>query len=83
MMFREFCPTHMKNIIKEKPKQKSIPNDPLNIMFAITQSINKHVQGTYPYLSLAESLSRMVNTRQQKKSYWWSNRGGLNRRRAS
>ena len=65
MKFKEFCLSQMKNIIKEHPKYDSILNNPLKLMYAIAQSIHEPIRATHPYLSLTESLERMMNTRQQ------------------
>ena len=67
MIFKEFVPIHMQNIIKEKPKYDSIINDHLKLMYRISQSMNEPIQATYPYLSLAEYITIMMNTRQRDK----------------
>ena len=67
MIFKELCPSQTKNRIKERPKYDSIINDPLKLMDAISQSMHDPVQATFPYLTLTESLSIMMNTRQQGK----------------
>ena len=52
MIFKEFYPSQIKNIIKDHPKYDSIINDPLKIMDATAQSTDKTIRETYPYLSL-------------------------------
>ena len=52
VIFREYCPSHMQNIIKEHLEYDSILNDPLKLMDAIYQSIHKPIRSTYPYLPL-------------------------------
>ena len=40
MIFKEFCPCHTQNIIKENPKYDSIINNNLKLMDAISQSMH-------------------------------------------
>ena len=58
----EFCPHKMKTTIRGHPKYDSIINNPLKLMDAIYQLINEPIYETYPYMSLTEYLSIMVNT---------------------
>ena len=67
MIFKEFCPRHMQNRIKEHPGYDSIINNPLKLINEIAQSMHEPLRATYLYLSLTESLARITNTRQQDK----------------
>ena len=50
MIFKEFCLSHMPNIIKNHPKYDSILNNTLKLMDAIDQSMLNPTRETYPYL---------------------------------
>ena len=65
MIFKEFCPSQMHDIVKDHPKYDSINNNILKIMDGIDQSMHNTIQETYPYLLLAESLAIIMNNRQQ------------------
>ena len=67
MIFKEFCPHQMKTKIKDNPEYESILNDTLKLMNTIIQSMHEPIQTTYTYLSLTQSLARMMNTKKQKK----------------
>ena len=57
----------MQNRIKEHPKYSSILNYPLKLMDAISHSMCEPVQAIYPYMPLTESISRMMNAKQNEK----------------
>ena len=44
MIFKEFCPSHIQNRIKEYPKYDIIINYPLKLMGAISQSMQEPIQ---------------------------------------
>ena len=67
MIFKEFCPHQMKTKIKDNPEYESILNYTLKLMNTIIQSMHEPIQTTYTYLSLTQSLARMMNTKKQKK----------------
>ena len=53
MIFKEFYPSQMKNIIKENPKYEIIINNILKLMDEIAQSMHGPIIPTHPYLILA------------------------------
>ena len=67
MIFKELCPNQMQKRSKNHPEYDNILNDALKLMGAISQSMHKPIQETYPYLTFTEYISRMINTRQQDK----------------
>ena len=50
MIFKEFCSSQIKSIIKEHPKYDSILKDTLNLMDEISQSMHETIRSTYSYL---------------------------------
>ena len=67
VIFKELFPSHIQNIIEEHPEYESNTNNTLKIMNSIARSIHEPIQETYPYMSLTESLARIINSRQQEK----------------
>ena len=46
MIFKEFCPRQMKDIIKEHPEYDIINNNPLILMDSSSKSIHEPLQET-------------------------------------
>ena len=83
VIFKKFSPSQVQTIIQEQPKFDSILNCPLKIMYTIHWSMHELIHETYPYMSLTESLSRLINNMQQDKKDWWIKWRVLNKRRVS
>ena len=67
MIFKELCTSQMQNIIKDQLEYDTILFNPLKLMDEIDQSMQERIRTKYKYLSLTESLARIMNTRQQER----------------
>ena len=52
IIFKDFCPSQMQNIIKENAEYGSILNYTMKLMDEISQSMYEPIWATYPYLPL-------------------------------
>ena len=50
ILFKEFCPSQMKNRIKEHHEYDSVLKNPLKLIGTIAHSMHGIIQATYPYI---------------------------------
>lgn len=67
MIFQEHCSRTMQIRIKEHPEfETKIQDDPVELLEVIGKLMHEPIRATYPYLSLAETLARVLNMRQRE-----------------
>eukprot|EP00980_Cylindrotheca_fusiformis_P024330 scaffold11755_cov81-Cylindrotheca_fusiformis.AAC.1 len=67
MIYADFCSSTMQIRIKEHPEfETTIYNDPIELLKAVKMLMHDPVCATYPYLSVADALAKLINVKQKE-----------------
>ena len=65
LIFDEFCTKSMQQRIEQHPEyEKTIRDNPIELLEAIKTLMHDSVRAQYPYVSLVDALTRLLNIRQ-------------------
>ena len=72
LIFSNFCNKTMQNRVEEHPEfETTIRDDPIELLNKIKVLMHDPIRAKYPFASLTEAISRVLNLKQMRtKDYW-------------
>jgi len=65
LIYDTYCDKAMQNEIKKRPNYSAIVNDPVALIKAIREIMHEPIREKYPFASVTEAISRLINFKQQ------------------